>query len=122
MLNIYCGGEQTDREKFIFEHIKGKALMLVPDQFSLQAERDAFFYLKEKSLMDLRIVDFSALGHKVVNQVGGRRPQLIDKYGRHMLLTKVIGSREKELHIYKGLNWKNSFIDMLNSMISERCV
>lgn len=119
MLNIYCGGEQTDREKFIFEHIKGKALLLVPDQFSLQAERDAFFYLKEKSLMDLRIVDFSALGHKVVNQVGGRRPQLIDKYGRHMLLTKVIGSREKELHIYKGLNWKNSFIDMLNSMISE---
>lgn len=52
MLNIYRGGELTDREKFIFDHIKGKTLLLVPDQFSLQAERDAFFYLKEKSLMD----------------------------------------------------------------------
>ena len=119
MLNIYCGGEHTDREKFIFEHVKGKTLLIVPDQFSLQAERDAFFYLGEKSLMDLRVMDFSTLGHKVVKQVGGKMPQLIDKYGRHMLLTKVIGKHEDELHIYKGLNWKNSFVDMLNSMISE---
>ena len=79
MLNIYCGGEHTDREKFIFEHIKGRTLLIVPDQFSLQAERDAFFYLKEKSIMDLRVVNFSSLGHKVVAQTCGKKPQLIDK-------------------------------------------
>ena len=79
MLNIYRGGELTDREKFIFDHIKGKTLLLVPDQFSLQAERDAFFYLKEKSLMDLRVVDFSSLGHKAVQQTDGKRPELIDR-------------------------------------------
>lgn len=48
MLNIYRGGELTDREKFIFDHIKGKTLLLVPDQFSLQAERDAFFLFERK--------------------------------------------------------------------------
>ena len=42
MLNIYYGSENIDREKFIFENIKGRTLLLVPDQFSLQAERDAF--------------------------------------------------------------------------------
>lgn len=119
MLNIYCGREHTDREKFIFEHVKGRTLLIVPDQFSLQAERDAFFYLKEKSLMDLRVMDFSTLGHKVLNQVGGKRPKLIDKYGRHMLLTKVVREKEDSLRIYKGLSRKNSFIEMANSMISE---
>ncbi len=119
MLSIYYGRESTDREKFIFEHVKGKTLLLVPDQFSLQAERDAFFYLKKDSLMDLRIVDFSTLGHKVVQQMGGSVPDLVDKYGRHMLLTKVTAELEDELGIYKGQNRKNSFIDMLNSMISE---
>ena len=119
MLNIYCGGEHTDREKFIFEHIKGRTLLIVPDQFSLQAERDAFFYLKEKSIMDLRVVNFSSLGHKVVAQTCGKKPQLIDKYGRHMLLAKIMDDVEGDLNIYKGMSRRNSFIDMLNSVISE---
>ena len=119
MLNIYRGGELTDREKFIFDHIKGKTLLLVPDQFSLQAERDAFFYLKEKSLMDLRVVDFSSLGHKAVQQTDGKRPELIDKYGRHMLLTKVISRCDDQLKLYRGKGRKNSFVDMINGAISE---
>ena len=119
MLSIYYGSEATDREKFIFEHVKGRTLLLVPDQFSLQAERDAFFYLGKNSLMDLRVVDFSTLGYKVMQQTVGRVPDLIDKYGRHMLLARVTAELESELGIYKGLNRKNSFIDMLNTVISE---
>ena len=119
MLSIYYGSEATDREKFIFEHVKGRTLLLVPDQFSLQAERDAFFYLGKNSLMDLRVVDFSTMGYKVLRQTGGRIPDLIDKYGRHMLLARVTAELESELGIYKGLSRKNSFIDMLNTVISE---
>ncbi|MDO4545572.1 MAG: PD-(D/E)XK nuclease family protein, partial [Bacillota bacterium] len=119
MLNIYYGNETIDKEKFIFQQIKGKTLLLVPDQFSLQAERDAFFYLGKKGLMDLRVLDFSTLGHKVLKEVGGVHPPLIDKYGRHMLLTKILDRIQGDLSVYKGLNWKNSFIDMVNSLISE---
>ena len=90
MLNIYYGGENIEKEKFIFEHIKGRSLLLVPDQFSLQAERDAFFYLDKTGLMDLAVVDFSALGHKILKEASSPVPPLIDKYGRHMLLTRIL--------------------------------
>ena len=119
MLNIYYGAETTDKERFIFKNIKGRTLLLVPDQFSLQAERDAFFYLEKDCLMDLRIVDFNALGHKVVSEAGGRRPQLIDKYGSQMLLTKVLGQVDKDLTVYRGLSWKSSFIDRIYGVISD---
>ena len=119
MLNIYYGSENIDKEKFLFKNIKGRTLLIVPDQFSLQAERDAFFYLKEKGLVELQIVDFSILGHKVVSQAAAAVPPLIDKYGRHMLLTKIVREHESELTVYKGLRGRNSFIGMLNSMISE---
>ena len=69
--------------------------------------------------MDLIVVDFSSLGHKAVTEAGGRKPAMIDKYGRHMLLTRIIGDIEDELKVFRGFNWKNSFIDMMNSMISE---
>ena len=109
MLNIYYGGENIEKEKFIFEHIKGRSLLLVPDQFSLQAERDAFFYLDKTGLMDLAVVDFSALGHKILKEAGGPVPPLIDKYGRHMLLTRILEESDDALKIYKGVRGKNSF-------------
>ena len=49
MLNIYYGGENIEKEKFIFEHVKGRSLLLVPDQFSLQAERDAFLSSEKRT-------------------------------------------------------------------------
>lgn len=119
MLNIYYGAETTDKERFIFDNIQGKTLLLVPDQFSLQAERDAFFYLEKECLMDLRVVDFNALGHKVVNEAGGGKLQLIDKYGSQMLLTKVLGQVDKELTVYRGFSWKSSFIDRIYGVISD---
>lgn len=119
MLHIYCGREDTDKEKFMFGQIKGKTLLLVPDQFSLQAERDAFFYMGKKGLMDLRVMDFSMLGNKAVHETCGKKPALIDQYGRHMLLTKVMRKIAKDLTVYRDLNWKNSFIDLLNSLISD---
>lgn len=119
MLNIYYGGENIEKEKFIFEHVKGRSLLLVPDQFSLQAERDAFFYLDKTGLMDLAVVDFSALGHKILKEAGGQVPPLIDKYGRHMLLTRILEESDDALKIYKGVRGKNSFIERVNMLISE---
>lgn len=119
MLNIYYGSDYIDKEKFMFENIKGRTLLIVPDQFSLQAESDAFFYLGEKGIMDLRIVDFSTLGHKAVSQVGGPVLPLIDKYGRHMLLAGIINDLSDELTVYRHMRWKNSFTELVNSIISE---
>lgn len=119
MLNIYYGGENIEKEKFIFEHIKGRSLLLVPDQFSLQAERDAFFYLDKTGLMDLAVVDFSALGHKILKEAGDPVPPLIDKYGRHMLLTRILEESDDALKIYKGVRGKNSFVERVNMLISE---
>ncbi|MFR4019682.1 MAG: PD-(D/E)XK nuclease family protein, partial [Clostridia bacterium] len=112
-------GENIEKEKFIFEHIKGRSLLLVPDQFSLQAERDAFFYLDKTGLMDLAVVDFSALGHKILKEAGGPVPPLIDKYGRHMLLTRILEESDDALKIYKGVRGKNSFVERVNMLISE---
>lgn len=119
MLHIYHGRENINKDNFIFDQIKGKTLLLVPDQFTLQAERDAFFYLQAKGLMDIEVVSISRLGLKVLNEVGGERTTLIDKYGRHMLLTKILTEKNEELGVYRGLERKQSFIEMVNNFISE---
>lgn len=119
MLNIYYGRENLNKDQFIFDKVRGKTLLLVPDQFTLQAEKDAFFYLGAKGLMDLQVVSFSRLGMKVLQQTGGGLCTMIDKYGRHMLLTRILMEQKDALTIYQGLERKNSFIELTNNFISE---
>lgn len=118
MLNIFYGRENLDKSKFIFEHIEGRTLLIVPDQFTLQAERDAFFYLNKKAVTDVDVMSFSRLGHNVMSKTGGRR-KIIEKEGRQMLLTKLVRDNKKELEVFGGSSTKQDFIALLNDFISD---
>ena len=119
MLNIYYGRESIEKEKFIFDHIHGKALLLVPDQFTLEAEQLAFRYLKAEGLMDLEILSMTRMGSRLLEELGGGRQTFIDKYGRHMILASIAKKEKERLQVFRGLEEKNSFIDMVNNFISE---
>ncbi len=119
MLQIHYGRERLNKDKFLFEHIQGETLLIVPDQYTLQAERDAFFYLGKKGFMDLQVVGISRLGSIVLKEVGGGRDPLINKQGRHMLLTKIMVEENKNLAVYGNYRDNTAFIEMANNFISE---
>ena len=119
MLNIFYGRENLDKEKFIFDHMAGRALIMVPDQYTLEAERQAFRHLGISALMDVEIVSPSSLGENILNELGGSRRNFINKYGRHMILYKSAAARRDELQVFRGLENKASFIDAVNNFISE---
>ena len=127
MLNIYYAGEACDKTKFIFDNIDPdqQTIILVPDQASLQMERDALDYFRSKygraALLDLMVADFSSLGNKVIKEQGGRQPDLIDKYGRQMLLSVLIDrlADADSLSVYKTMNGKSTFVSNTNQLISE---
>ncbi|NLY70499.1 MAG: hypothetical protein GX076_02280, partial [Clostridiales bacterium] len=131
MLKLYYGRENVDKDKYMFEEIKkslaniGKpdsakrVILLVPDQYTLQAERNAFSYLKTVGFIDLEILSINRLAGKVLKQTGGSARVHIDKHGRHMLLSKIINEEDNNLEVFKGMGQSHSFIDMTNNLISE---
>ncbi len=121
MLNIYYGRESVDHEKFIYSNIgvKGRALIIVPDQYTLDAERRLFAETGAKALMDAEVISMSRLGYRLLNELGGSRRTFIDKYGRHMILSQVVREHAEDLQIFRGLEGKNSFLEMVNNFISE---
>ena len=122
MLNIFYGRESIDKEKFIFEVISarpGRTLVIVPDQYTLKAEKQAFNLMGKKSMMDVEIISFSRLGSRLIASQGGGSRTFIDKYGRHMLLSQIAARCEDRLKVFRGSLRKNSFIEMTNNFISE---
>jgi ATP-dependent helicase/nuclease subunit B len=119
MLHIHYGRERLNKDQYLFEHIQGQTLLIVPDQYTLQAERDAFFYLGKKGFMDLDVVGISRLSSIVLAEVGGGKRTMINKQGRHMLLTKIMAEENQHLQVYKNYRDNTAFIDMVNNFISE---
>lgn len=119
MLNIYYARESIDKDRFIYEHIKPGSIVIVPDQFSLQAERDALFYMQKDALMDIEILSFSRLRDRVFQETGGAEVKMIDKQGRHMMLARIMRHLADDLKIYGRYKQKAEFLDMMNDMISE---
>ena len=130
MLKLYYGRANRDKDSFLFDRIReqlkkiaaaghGRVLLIVPDQFTLQAERNAFQHLKVDGLMDIDILSQTRLGAKVLDETGGTTRAHVDKYGRHMLLAKVASEQKDSLVAFKGLSQKHSFLDRVNDLISE---
>ncbi len=119
MLNIFYGRENLDKEKFIYDNIGGRGLLVVPDQFTLEAERELFAHSGAKALMDVEVISMSRLGYRLLEELGGSKRTFIDKYGRHMILSSVAARERDRLQVFKGLEEKNSFIELVNNFISE---
>ncbi len=148
MLNIYYGRENVDKEKFIFDKIRqsttgfdiqgdsgiprgsgtpqgtsqkapARTILLVPDQYTLEAEQQAFRHLEAEGLMDVEVLSMSRLGSRLIAELGGSRQTFIDKYGRHMILARIARENREKLQVFRGLEERNSFIEMVNNFISE---
>ena len=119
MLNIFYGRENLDKEKFIYDNIGGRGLLVVPDQFTLEAERELFAHSGAEALMDVEVISLSRLGYRLLEELGGSKRTFIDKYGRHMILSSIAAKERENLQVFKGLEEKNSFIELVNNFISE---
>ena len=136
MLHIYYGRESLDKEKFIFDMIRQKraggldagdgtkpetvrTILLVPDQYTLEAEQQAFRHLQVQGLMDVEVLSMSRLGNRLLSELGGSRQTFIDKYGRHMILARIARENREQLQVYRGLEESNAFIETVNNFISE---
>lgn len=119
MLNIFYGRENLDKEKFIYDNIGGRALLVVPDQFTLEAEHELIAHSGAKALMDVEVLSLSRLGYRLLEELGGSKRTFIDKYGRHMILSSIAAEEREKLQVFKGLEKKNSFIELVNNFISE---
>lgn len=102
----------------------GRCLVIVPDQFTVEAEREAMDYLGVDILMDLEITSLSKMADRIKNEVGGFLDR-IEIIGRKMLLTKLMLKNKDKLEHFKGYEDEPDFIDSLLNLIGdikESCV
>lgn len=121
------GRNSTAKSQHIFSEIKqalhsgteNRLILLVPDQFTFQTERDLICSLDVPGIMQVEVLSFNRLGERVINEAGGRTRTTIDEQGKHMVLRKVINDNLHNLGIYSKVAEHPGFVEQVSELIAE---
>ena len=94
-------------------------IWIVPEQFTLQAERNLVEKLSLPGLLNIEVLSFKRLAYKVLREAGGLTRIHINEQGKNMALRKIIDEGEEYLTIYKNASRQDGFIQMLGEFLCE---
>jgi ATP-dependent helicase/nuclease subunit B len=96
-----------------------RLILLVPEQFTLQSERDLIRKLNLPGIMRVEVLSFTRLAQRVFNEVGGLTRTLLNEQGKHMVLRKMIDEVARNLTIYKKAAQQEGFVSKVSELLSE---
>lgn len=94
-------------------------LFLVPDQFTLQTQADLVNASERKGIMNIDVLSFGRLAHRIFEETGFGGGTVLDDTGKSLVLRKVAASLEKDLPVLGPNLHKIGYIHEVKSAISE---
>lgn len=101
------------------EHPKQKFLVLVPEQFTMQTQKDLVAMHPRHGIMNIDVLSFGRLAYRVFEETGGGNLPVLDDEGKNLVLRKIAGDYEDQLSVLRGNMKKLGYISEVKSVISE---
>lgn len=105
--------------KKAFENSSKKLILVVPEQYSFQAEKELLNVIGKNAIINQEVLSFRRLSYRVFNEVGGLTKKHIDEIGKNMLIQNVIEKVSDRLGILSAAAKKRTFSDEASKLVSE---
>ncbi len=94
-------------------------LVIVPEQFTLQTQKDIVALHPEHGVMNVDILSFLRFAYRIFDEIGRNETPVLEDTGKSMVLRKVVAEKRKELALFGTNVKKPGFIGELKSLLSE---
>lgn len=127
-MKIITGRAKTGKTKYIYDEIKVQLdkdtdrnlILLVPDLMTYEVEYDIIERLNLDGIMNLEVLSFKRLVHRIIDELGGRNDLSdIDSLGKVMLLKGIFEESSDELKLFKKASVHTGFLKQFNFLIQE---
>jgi len=126
-LRLVYGRAGSGKSFFCLNDIKSKLndgrntplILVVPEQFTLQAEKNLVKAVGTGGIMRAEVLSFRRMAHRVFNEVGGAVRRHINSAGKCMLICRVIDSMKDELKVFSKAARQQGFVGIISDMIAE---
>ena len=126
-LQFYFGasgaGKSRKLHDYIIEesrrHPEKNYLLIVPDQFTMQTQMDLVVEHPRHAIMNIDVLSFGRLTHRIIEEVGGEELPVLDDTGKSLVLRKVAGQERENLTVLGSHLHKIGYIHEVKSALSE---
>ena len=101
------------------EHPGRQYLVLVPEQFTMQTQKELVMMHPRKVILNIDVLSFERLAYRVLEETGESCAQVLEETGKSLVLRKVSQEKKKELKILGEKMKKQGYISQMKSMVSE---
>jgi ATP-dependent helicase/nuclease subunit B len=106
-------------KKTLDEKNETPVFLLVPEQFTFQAEKNLSEILGSGGILKTEVLSFKRMAHRVFTEVGGVTTPQLHAAGKSMILANILSEKENEFVFLKGLSKHKGFVESLSSLIKE---
>jgi len=125
-LRLVYGRAGSGKTRFCLESIKdsinnsrSKIVLIVPEQFSLQAEKNLIRAAGKGGMMQAEVLSFRRMAYRVFNEVGGIARRHINNAGKSMILFRIMDRLKDELCVFSSAARQKGFANTMSKMIAE---
>lgn len=94
-------------------------IYIVPEQFSLQSEKDLISKIETQTLIKTQVLSFKRLAYHLFSETGKINDKILEDSGKTMLIRKIIFELKDSLvYFNKSVN-KQGFLENISNTISE---
>ena len=101
------------------EHPDKKYIVLVPEQFTMQTQKDLVMANPYKGIMNVEVLSFNRLAQRVFEETGENRRTILNEVGKNFVIRKIANEQEGNLKVIGGNLRKIGYISEVKSVISE---
>lgn len=101
------------------EHPEQKILVLVPEQFTMQTQKDLVTMHPDGGILNIDVLSFQRLAYRVFEETGTRVGKVLEETGKNLVIRKLAQEHQEELKILSGNLKKTGYINEIKSLISE---
>lgn len=126
-LQFILGSSGSGKSTILYENVieesirypKQNFIVLVPDQFTMQTQRDLVNRHPKRGIMNIDVLSFGRLAHRIFEEVGENQQVVLDDVGKSLILRKVAKAKEDKLSVLGSRIKKPGYISEVKSVISE---
>lgn len=106
-------------KKRIEEGAKNPLILLVPEQFSFQAEKNLIDIISERGMMSAEVLSFTRMAYRVLSSEGGIIHKHINSAGRVVLIYKIMDALREKLSVFSKAGKQQGFVNIMSDIITE---
>ncbi len=126
-LQLILGSSGSGKSHFLYEtvireaieHPEEKFLVLVPEQFTMQTQKELVMRHPNGGILNIDVLSFERLAYRIFEELGVEKKNILEETGKNLFVRKVAQEKKSELRILGGNLKKMGCISEMKSMISE---